>query len=521
MPQPISPTETRAILSTHEESIKLLPSQQRFTDSLEQASEESSSEEQASEESSSDSKGCFAYLCAIFTSFFRWLFCMSKQKEAEEGKAEADKSSLPLENQKLELPPSTQLPQGPTGPKPADASPAPLPQTPSPNPMPPVPIISILPPDIAQPKPPIPYTQSLPVLDQSPSNIVTSDVEIENEEEETSISSMSISEEPSVQKQPSTTQPLSPPQLSLPPELIEKLSVPISSTQPPDELQSTSSSPISASAPILVDKDQERARRFVEYFDPGGFQTILATDSFCNAGSMTNRAQEWVLYFLAERKQFANLDHYIAWNFLKNDEKLQSKGLIKGAQMRSDIFYSIYLQDINKGPLQETDPETWSEEELRKLMKIFSDGLPTYQDFMSDPRWAKYSKDMDNDNLYKRYLSISSFKEPDPSGASMKFFEDHFNIQGAAGLKAATSHFKEYEAHPKVQNKILEAILLHAHTNTELYGILEDYLSEQVLGRKRTAAFKEQFKQKVGLPFVAHRFRTFKTQILEIFKGDF
>jgi len=53
--------------------------------------------EQPSESSSSSSKGCFACICALLASFFRYLFCMSKPREKESSPEEIKESIVEKE----------------------------------------------------------------------------------------------------------------------------------------------------------------------------------------------------------------------------------------------------------------------------------------------------------------------------------------------------------------------------------------------------------------------------------------
>jgi hypothetical protein len=112
-------------------------------------------------------------------------------------------------------------------------------------------------------------------------------------------------------------------------------------------------------------------------------------------------------------------------------------------------------------------------------------------------------------------------KEPDPTGTAMQFFQEHLQFTDPQGLKAAKSHFKEYQAYPKVQNAILKAILIFGRENSEFYKVLGEYLSSDVLGAERTAAFETRFSRVFGGIFFPEHAGLYEKEIVEIFTEGF
>jgi hypothetical protein len=450
--------------------------------------------QQLNEDNSASSKGCFNYFCDCFASFFRWLFCMSKQQEATD---ETTSRTNPLDNQDEQLlfRSQTELPR--TDPelertnetlavRSSALSPAPTLTQPR----------SITPfeEERVEEESSIPSTSSLSSLDSPQLAPAVSQKEDDgallNESEVDQFCKRVLSSFSLRSSEAESNSLVSP---SLPSgrvtdqeknknSVVRALSVESSTVMSPE-----------------IDADRQEAENFFSYFNPNGFNTILAKGSFCSV-KMSKRAQEWILFLLVESKKFDYLDEYITSYFNEHDTRLIEKGSIKGPQFRAYIFYGIYLQDINKGILNKSDPETWTKEELAKLMKIFSDGLPTYEEFTREPKWAKYSKEMNK--IPERYFSSSPLvkKQPvDLQGECDAFFDKYYKAQGPLtpmGRLISKEAILAFQvATVELQNKILEELLLKVHRsdNVDFLSAFDRYLTEDVLGEVRFAKFRSKY----------------------------
>jgi len=218
-------------------------------------------------------------------------------------------------------------------------------------------------------------------------------------------------------------------------------------------------------------------------------------------GESGKKVQNKILSYIATNSDMTQKDKYwVLETYLKDLTEAQKESF---RILHGEIYYKLNLTNSDDGDDDEEDVPATPPVSMTTVAKasVASEPLKEKEEVTSPPQ--------------------DKIKELSPSAESLDFFEKHFRLQGAQGLKAAKSSFKEYEAHTKVQNRILEFILLFAKDDQELYAILGEYLSENVLGDKRAADFNEQFKQKVGKPFFADSVKQYEKELLEIFKKGF